>query len=369
MKKGTPNHPKTKDLARRLKIERFGAVGILDMLWLFAQEYAPAGDIGKFSDEYLADEVGWPQRRASVLIEALVDSGWLDRNSEHRLIIHDWADHCEDSVHKKLARSFQLFADGSIPKYGRLSGEERAHAEAHYASLESARRAPESARRAPESARRAPSVRPKNAPARPSLAIPSHAKPSQSLAKPEPPAAAKPAGRTPPPESPSKANGWPATERKLRELWLGIDDAMIEKIITAALAVQPGIPDADLAACVVDATSNRQRSPALYLTTVPEVIRTRLALRPPPPACRRCSDSGIRYKLGANEDVDGWEGREPCDCSAGAEYRSEYELAANPPPCISCGSPAVYGLSSQSPSCKACGSAVNNQAALARAMR
>lgn len=144
MKRGTPRHPKVKFLAERLKIEHGHAVGILEMLWQYASEFYPAGDVGRATDRYIAEAVLW-RKDPSILIAALVSEKWLDKvEGESRLLIHDWAVHAEDSVHMKLARQLRYFSDGSKPKYGRLSGLERSKANEFYADsgeLKSASRA------------------------------------------------------------------------------------------------------------------------------------------------------------------------------------------------------------------------------------
>ena len=129
MKRGTPEHPKTKALARRLSLPWPMAVGTLELLWHFTARYAPAGDIGRFPDEAIAAAVGWPEDRdPAELVRALCECGWLDQHPEHRLIIHDWPDHCEDAVHVFLARRGLTFACGKPPKTSKLSkSERRAH--------------------------------------------------------------------------------------------------------------------------------------------------------------------------------------------------------------------------------------------------
>jgi len=129
VKRGTPEHPKTKALARRLGVPWPMAVGTLELLWHFTARYAPAGDIGRFPDEAIAAAVGWPENRdPAELVRALCDCGWLDPHPEHRLMIHDWPDHCEDAVHVFLARRGLTFACGKPPKTSKLSkSERRAH--------------------------------------------------------------------------------------------------------------------------------------------------------------------------------------------------------------------------------------------------
>src|SRR5262245_42760201 len=92
MKRGTIEHHKTASLAARLGIPRYAAVGILESLWHATSRYALRGDIGHLTDKEIAHHVAW-DKEPQVLVRALVASGWLDRDKEHRLIVHDWADH------------------------------------------------------------------------------------------------------------------------------------------------------------------------------------------------------------------------------------------------------------------------------------
>ena len=119
MKRGTPRHPKVGDLMEALGIKsRAEACGHLELLWHFTAEFAPQGDIGKYSPariEAACDWYGKPGR----LVEAFTTSGWvevadatthqwvgMESNTTKRvvLVVHDWHDHCEDSVRKKLKR-------------------------------------------------------------------------------------------------------------------------------------------------------------------------------------------------------------------------------------------------------------------------
>lgn len=125
MKRGTPLNPKVAHLAELLKLELFEAVGILEMIWHFTAQYAPQGDIGKWPDEAIAKAVGWkrPTGRSGVtpgctLSDALVEAKWLDRDPQHRLIVHDWQEHCDQSVTRKLARQKLAFVQPklAVPK-------------------------------------------------------------------------------------------------------------------------------------------------------------------------------------------------------------------------------------------------------------
>jgi hypothetical protein len=130
MKRGTPKHPKVYDLCERLRCDRPTALGYLELLWHFAAEFAPQGDIGKFSDKRIEGALDWKTgrwRKSGDLVQALIGAGWIDISTSsgmcqefisgasagdqtgsgpyHRLVIHDWHVHCDDSVRKKLARS------------------------------------------------------------------------------------------------------------------------------------------------------------------------------------------------------------------------------------------------------------------------
>jgi len=103
VKRGTPEHPKVFDLCERLKIRRPAAVGYLELLWHFTAKFAPQGDIGRFSERRIEAALDW-SGASGKLVNALTESRWLDRHAEHRLIVHDWHDHADDAVRKRLAR-------------------------------------------------------------------------------------------------------------------------------------------------------------------------------------------------------------------------------------------------------------------------
>lgn len=110
MKKEALRHPKMLDLASRLEIGRDQAIGKMTLLWDFVQDYAPRGDIGRLPDGAIAMACEW-SGDPKPLIDAMVDAGWLERNAEHRIIVHDWPDHCERWVHAKLAKLEQSFLE------------------------------------------------------------------------------------------------------------------------------------------------------------------------------------------------------------------------------------------------------------------
>ena len=108
MKRGTPDHPKTRALASALHIPIYSVVGILEMLWHFTADYAPRGDVGRFSDEDIARAVGW-HGQASRLVGALQGVGYLEAHPEHRYIIHDWETHADRAIKQRLERNGLTF--------------------------------------------------------------------------------------------------------------------------------------------------------------------------------------------------------------------------------------------------------------------
>jgi len=124
MKRGATEHPKFRRLCRAFGLEPWGAAGVLELVWHFAARVARDGAIGRWSDQDIADGIGWT-RPAAELIDPLVIERWLDKHPTHRLVVHHWAEHADDAVHASLARAGEFFADGTKPKTSRLAVEER----------------------------------------------------------------------------------------------------------------------------------------------------------------------------------------------------------------------------------------------------
>lgn len=133
MKRGTPEHPKTIRLAKKLGIPIAQAVGTLELLWHWTAKFVPAGDVGRYLDEEIEAACIW-EGEPGVLIPALVASRFLDTDDVSRLVVHDWPAHAEASVHKQLARAGHLFADGTEPNLGGLNEKERAFAVACFSA-------------------------------------------------------------------------------------------------------------------------------------------------------------------------------------------------------------------------------------------
>lgn len=102
MKRETLRHPKTYDLASRLGCSRPEALGYLTLLWDWTAEVAMQGNIGKWPNGAIARACDW-MGDADEFVSALVDAKWFDHNDDHRLVIHDWPQHCERWVKSKLS--------------------------------------------------------------------------------------------------------------------------------------------------------------------------------------------------------------------------------------------------------------------------
>jgi hypothetical protein len=133
MKREAFNHGKMKQLCRRLDIPLWQAVGLLESIWNLTAKECPRGDIGRLSDEYICLAMDY-RGDETVLMEGLIHARWIDRQETARLVIHDWYDHADDAVHRKLARAHLFFVTGEAPRLTRLAGRERQEAEQFYAT-------------------------------------------------------------------------------------------------------------------------------------------------------------------------------------------------------------------------------------------
>ncbi len=148
MKRGTIRHAKVYALADALKVRRAEAVGILTALWEMTAEYFPDGNIAAAGGTYLAEQCLW-HGDGNELLRALIACGLVDdltpsvrtaRKSAQKarapissvFYIHDWHEHCETSVHKKIARQRGFFANGNPPKLNGLDKPDRDSATEFY---------------------------------------------------------------------------------------------------------------------------------------------------------------------------------------------------------------------------------------------
>ena len=101
MKRGAIDHPKMRRLWLALKIPQYAAIGLVESLFHFTAKFARQGNIGKFGNDEIAAALAW-EGNPDVMVHAFVKAGWLEERNEHRLIVHDWHDHADQSVKKTL---------------------------------------------------------------------------------------------------------------------------------------------------------------------------------------------------------------------------------------------------------------------------
>lgn len=100
-------HPKMRKLARLLGVGIPTAIGHLHLLWHFALKYAPDGDLARFDCDEIADGCLWDGDGADFQI-ALVAAGWLDREGEAGVTVHDWDEYGGKYVKRKEANAERM---------------------------------------------------------------------------------------------------------------------------------------------------------------------------------------------------------------------------------------------------------------------
>jgi len=110
MKKDTVSKVKFKRLQRHLKLPLWQTIGLLESLWHCALTNAPDGDIGRLSNDDIAAAIEW-EDDADNLVNALVQTGWLDTDDQFRLIVHDWSQHVPNFLKGAYEKHEKQFAD------------------------------------------------------------------------------------------------------------------------------------------------------------------------------------------------------------------------------------------------------------------
>jgi hypothetical protein len=110
------DHPKTLELAARLGVSKPTAIGHLELLWAFVGKLATQGNIGKYGDGAIARAAEW-QGDPTAFVDGLLLAGFLDECGTHRLVVHDWSEHCPSWVRAKAKRArLELLAKGEPTK-------------------------------------------------------------------------------------------------------------------------------------------------------------------------------------------------------------------------------------------------------------
>jgi len=86
-------HPKTRKLARLLGVSIPTALGHLHLLWHFALNYAPDGNLARFDNDELADGCMW-EGDSDLLVRSLWAAGWTEvPEAEGGPILHQWEEY------------------------------------------------------------------------------------------------------------------------------------------------------------------------------------------------------------------------------------------------------------------------------------
>lgn len=78
-------------------------VGVLERLWHATLLGAQRGDIGRFDNAEIAEDIGW-HGDADTLIGILIDEHWLDPHPTCRLVVHDWHEHAPKHIKASVSR-------------------------------------------------------------------------------------------------------------------------------------------------------------------------------------------------------------------------------------------------------------------------
>ena len=106
------NHPKIKKAARLAGINEFEMIGRVHCLWWWALDYAPDGDVTKYSDADIESAVDWngnPGAFYNALIECSFNGhcGLLERIGDS-VFIHDWHEYGGRLLQKREANKERM---------------------------------------------------------------------------------------------------------------------------------------------------------------------------------------------------------------------------------------------------------------------
>ena len=102
--RAVPDHPKFANLKATIRQPKGATLGWLEAIWHFAGRFTPQGNIGKYPDQAIETWVEW-DGKPGALIAALIQTGWIDVDSTHRLLVHDWNQHADKATKNALQRA------------------------------------------------------------------------------------------------------------------------------------------------------------------------------------------------------------------------------------------------------------------------
>lgn len=115
--RAVPEHPKFAQLKQRLGRPKYVTLGLLEAIWHFCGRFTPAGNIGKYSDQAIEAWVEW-EGGPGALIDALIETHWIDRDPTHRLLVHDWKQHADKAAKQALHRAKEEFCSPTVDTPG-----------------------------------------------------------------------------------------------------------------------------------------------------------------------------------------------------------------------------------------------------------
>lgn len=95
-------HPKTKKLARALKVSIPAAIGHLHLIWWWAMDYAQDGDLSGFALDDIREAAMWT-KKGEDLIAGLQEAGFLDG-----MQIHDWDVYAGNLIARRAANAERM---------------------------------------------------------------------------------------------------------------------------------------------------------------------------------------------------------------------------------------------------------------------
>jgi hypothetical protein len=107
-------HPKTRRLMQRLGWTLPSTIGNLHLLWYWALDFAPTGDLSRFEPEQLTCDLDLGDATPEEFIQALIDCGFLDEIGSGSVEscpagrsrrLHDWPDYTAKSLRSKFRRN------------------------------------------------------------------------------------------------------------------------------------------------------------------------------------------------------------------------------------------------------------------------
>jgi len=115
-----PTNKKTIRLKNLLRIKVPQAVGHLCILWLWALDNAPDGDLSGFTADEIAEFAQWPGKSPEEFLGALISAGFVDEDMR----IHDWHSYAgklvekrkSDAERKRASRTSRTGRPADIPR-------------------------------------------------------------------------------------------------------------------------------------------------------------------------------------------------------------------------------------------------------------